>query len=130
MPNDECAGRGVQNLSEKRLEPERIAIASRCGRFSLSAFCGVGGAKWGEGRGEVPGFTNSLARNPKFKIRNPKEIRSPKSESEGWREISPALLHNSGKLISDFGFRSSFGFRGFGFRISDLVIMVSSFVIF
>ena len=23
------------------------------GRFSLSAFCGVGGAKWGEGRGEV-----------------------------------------------------------------------------
>ncbi len=22
-------------------------------RFSLSAFCGVGGAKWGKGRGEV-----------------------------------------------------------------------------
>jgi hypothetical protein len=30
-----------------------IAIAKGCERFSLSAFCGVGGAKWGEGRGEV-----------------------------------------------------------------------------
>jgi hypothetical protein len=26
-------------------------------RFFLSAFCGVGGAKWGEGRGEVLRFT-------------------------------------------------------------------------
>jgi hypothetical protein len=27
--------------------------AKRLNHFSLSAFCGVGGAKWGEGRGEV-----------------------------------------------------------------------------
>jgi hypothetical protein len=26
--------------------------------FSLSAFCGVGGAKWGEGRGEVHRLTS------------------------------------------------------------------------
>jgi hypothetical protein len=30
-----------------------FAIAKDCERISLSAFCGVGGAKWGEGRGEV-----------------------------------------------------------------------------
>ena len=33
------------------------ASPKRCARFSLSAFCGVGGAKWGEGRGEV-GLSN------------------------------------------------------------------------
>ena len=37
--------------------------AGRCERFSLSAFCGVGGAKWGEGRGEVLRFHTWLLSN-------------------------------------------------------------------
>jgi Trehalase len=35
---------------------KRCEFSERCERFSLSAFCGVGGAKWGEGRGEVNSF--------------------------------------------------------------------------
>jgi hypothetical protein len=35
---------------------QAMDLACNGGRFSLSAFCGVGGAKWGEGRGEVPRF--------------------------------------------------------------------------
>jgi len=35
------------------LKSNSFAIAKVRERFSLSAFCGVGGAKWGEGRGEV-----------------------------------------------------------------------------
>jgi hypothetical protein len=38
-------------------------------RFSLSAFCGVGGAKWGEGRGEVLRFTIQISiLHPLFSI--------------------------------------------------------------
>jgi hypothetical protein len=42
-----------------RIEPLNLLksdianLPKRGNRFSLSAFCGVGGAKWGEGRGEV-----------------------------------------------------------------------------
>jgi len=45
-------------------------------------------------------------KNPKSEIRNPKEIRSPKSEGTG-RRLSIR--------VSDFGLLSDFGFR-----ISDL----------
>src|ERR1700683_4073439 len=34
-----------------------MVLSIRWERFSLSAFCGVGGAKWGEGRGEVHRLT-------------------------------------------------------------------------
>ncbi len=41
-----------------RLESDAANLPGRGNRFSLSAFCGVSGAKWGEGRGEVFRFTN------------------------------------------------------------------------
>ena len=48
-----------------RIEPLNLLksdianLPKRGNRFSLSAFCGVGGAKWGEGRGEVFRFTKN-----------------------------------------------------------------------
>jgi len=77
MTNDECLARRFQILCEEHLEPERIAIATRWERFSLSAFCGVGGAKWGEGRGEVPRCTISLALRHSFVIRHSSFVISP-----------------------------------------------------
>jgi len=41
-----------------------------------------------------------------------------KAELEGLRENSPALFPGGGKPVSNFRFRASFGFRGFGLRIS------------
>jgi hypothetical protein len=38
---------------ETVLMSDDFAIPKDWERFSLSAFCGVSGAKWGEGRGEV-----------------------------------------------------------------------------
>jgi hypothetical protein len=67
----------------KTHHPEHFAIRIRWERFSLSAFCEVGGAKWGEGRGEVFRFsifhTGSLARfnvqkHKAHKILNPLEL--------------------------------------------------------
>ena len=53
-------------------------------------------------------------RNPKAEIRDPKEIRIPRAESEagGRRQNSCALTP-----VPCFGLRISFGFREFGFRI-------------
>jgi hypothetical protein len=44
-------GRQPRNWPRRNPQPASILYWER---FSLSAFCGAGGAKWGEGRGEVP----------------------------------------------------------------------------
>jgi hypothetical protein len=43
----------ARGVHDTVLKSGGFAIAKDCERFSLSAFCGVCGAKWGEGRGEV-----------------------------------------------------------------------------
>jgi hypothetical protein len=47
---------------ENSHKAERTALALRCEWCSLSAFGGVGEAKWGEGSGEVPHFTTHFRR--------------------------------------------------------------------
>ena len=65
---------------------------------------------------------SSLARNPKFEIRDPKEIRSQKPEPI-LRRDEPGRAFSDRRAIpaSGFGFRPSFGFREFGIRNSGLV---------
>jgi hypothetical protein len=59
MPRDALKIKGKSLMEHGRVHLDTVlksggfAIAKDCERFSLSAFCGVCGAKWGEGRGEV-----------------------------------------------------------------------------
>jgi hypothetical protein len=59
----------------------------------------------------------------KSEIRNPKSERPPKPEARGidFTALSADYRFDSGaQRESDFGFQASFGFRRFGFRVSDL----------
>ena len=54
------------------------------------------------------GGSRMLARNPKFEIRDPKEIRSPKTESSGSSRLSRRTFPTRPpELVSAFEFRSS-----------------------
>ena len=65
------------------------------------------------------------ARNPKSEIRNPKEIRSPRAERALPDKCAfRTFLSVTRGWFSDFGFRSSFGFRGFGFRHSGSIVVL------
>jgi hypothetical protein len=60
---DSESGWGEISPTNSRIEPlnhrksSALKMSMRGNNVSLSALCGVGGAKWGEGRGEVPRFT-------------------------------------------------------------------------
>jgi hypothetical protein len=47
---------------------------------------------------------------------------APKPGSAGLCWSSSSLFQNGKKLISEFKFRTSFGFRGFGLRISRFIM--------
>ena len=75
--------------------------------------------------------TVAWAENPRSEIRDPKEIRSPKSEWPGTKYRSGvAPSQRVAERVSVLGFRISFGLREFGFRIfASLFLGASLFVL-
>ena len=73
----------------------------------------------------------ALSRIPKFEIRDPKEIRTPKPETLRIGSLPPhTFSNNSPRLASGFGVRISCGFRSFGFRtLSSLLWAGMSFAL-
>ena len=63
--------------------------------------------------------TKPEIRSSKSEIRKKSEAPKPESAVLCWN--SSSLFQNGKKLISEFRFRTSFGFRGFGLRISGLI---------
>lgn len=66
-----------------------------------------------------------LAKNPKSDTRNPKEVRSPKSERVGLGEMDQPASAYMGSRNSDFGFRTSFGFRPRAFSLIEIMVAVT-----
>src|SRR5580700_7050437 len=60
-------------------------------------------------------WTQMTQIKPKTENRNPKEIRSPKTELRDYCKIARSLFKNGAKIISDFGLPSDFADSDFGF---------------